>query len=303
MEWIASMPGPTFLGLYAVVIVITLIGAWLVIRSDPDDGLEPLVPAYPDPYEVAYLRGGEPEVGRLAVIDLTDSGYLRESKVKGRGGKSRLKASSKKPDSRVPPALRAVVSLFDAHNEPLEKMLRLPEFRKAAAAIAEPFAARYDRQFLVLESRRWAVRAFGLLAIAGLGGYKLYVALEKGRTNVLFLCFMALIAVTTLWSVTKPRLNAAGRAFLKKVQTAYRDLKTKPKIDVRPLQHADLLLVVGLFGAPILLGGPDIRYAEMLGRSAMRDSGMTGGSCSSCGSSDGGGDGGCGGGCGGCGGD
>ena len=304
MEWIASMPGPTFLGFYAAVIAVTLLGCWIAIRSSPDDGPPPLVPAHPDPYEAAYLRGGEPEVGRLAVIDLTDSGYLHESKVKGRSGRSRLKRSAQKSNLRLSPALNRVLALFESRNEPLDKVLSLQEFREAVTEISRPFAARYDAQFVVAESRRWAVRAVGLLAIGGLGAYKLIVALQKGRTNVLFLCIFALIALPVLWRVTRPRLNAAGQALLKKVQSAYSELKTKSKIDARPLEHADLMLAVALFGAPVLLGGPDVHFARMLGPSAMRDSGLTGGSCSSCSSSGGGsGDSGCGGGCGGCGGE
>ena len=33
----------------------------------------------------------------------------------------------------------------------------------------------------------WPVRVFGAVVIVGLGGYKLFVALSKGRYNVLFL--------------------------------------------------------------------------------------------------------------------
>lgn len=304
MEWIASMPGPLFLAFYALVTTVTLLGCWLAVRTAPETEPAPLVPANPDPYEIAYLRGGEPEVGRLAIIDLARRGLLHESAGKGLLGKTRLRpAADQNADRHLPSAPSRVLSLFRSHDEPVEKMQKLPAFREAVRAIAEPFAMRYAEPFLVSPSRRMAVRALGWAVILGLGGYKLVVALQRGHTNVLFLIMMALVALPILSASTKSRLNGRGKVFLKKIQSAYSELKTKPKIAGAPLAHSDLLLAVGLFGAPVLLGGADVHYAEMLGRQAMRDSGVTGGSCSSCSSSSSGDGGGCGGGCGGCGGD
>lgn len=303
MEWIASMPGPWFLALYAAVMLVTIAGCWAAVRQPPDDGPGPLAPSTPNPYEIAYLRGGEDEIARLAVIDLADRGLLREQKGKGWNGKTRVKVVEAGAAERPPANLRPVLDLFRTQLDPLEKILRRAEMRAAVKSIADPIAVRYRDYFLVKPDRRIAVRLIGLAAILGLGGFKLADALAEGRTNVGFLCVFALAAVVSLWAATSSRLNAAGREFLRKTQQAYGDLKTKPKIDARPLQHADLMLAVGLFGAPVLLGGADVHFAEMLGARAMRDSGSTGGSCSSCSSSDGGGDGGCGGGCGGCGGD
>lgn len=287
MEWIASMPGPMFLAFYASVTIVTLLGCWLALRTAPDIEPAPLVPPNPDPYEIAYLRGGEDE-----------------SAGKGLLGKTRLRpAADDKADKGLPSAAHQVLRVFRSHDEPVERMQRLPAFRDAVRSIAEPFASRYAEPFLVPETRRATVRGIGWMIILGLGGYKLVVALQRGHTNVLFLCMMALIALPVLWGATKSRLNSRGKEFLNKIQNAYGDLKTKPKTHGGPLEHGDLMLAVGLFGAPVLMGGADVHYAELLGRQAMRDSGSTGGSYSSCSSSSGSDGGGCGGGCGGCGGD
>src|SRR5687767_12547872 len=84
MEWlahnpIADMRGPDFLRLYAAVIVFTLLGcAWLFRLRDPTRLMSaPSVPPELDPYEVAYLRGGENEVIRLVILDLIQRGYLQ----------------------------------------------------------------------------------------------------------------------------------------------------------------------------------------------------------------------------------
>ena len=84
MNWlmqnaIATMAGPQFLLLFAVVAAVTLLASWWWMRqSDPTANLPALpVPTSPDPYEIAYLRGGENEVLRLALFRLIQGGCLR----------------------------------------------------------------------------------------------------------------------------------------------------------------------------------------------------------------------------------
>ena len=76
---IADMYGPYFLLFYGVVIAVTLgIAWWMVRRYDPTADLPPpQVPYKPDPYEIAYLRGGVNEVVRAAIVSLTQRGYVR----------------------------------------------------------------------------------------------------------------------------------------------------------------------------------------------------------------------------------
>ena len=80
MATIANMYGPDFLWLYAGVIVCALgvlLGAALLPRRRLRASTAG-VSLNPDPYEIAYLRGGELEVGRLALIDLIEEGWLQE---------------------------------------------------------------------------------------------------------------------------------------------------------------------------------------------------------------------------------
>jgi hypothetical protein len=83
MDWlmhhpIADMYGPHFLLFYGGVIVLTLVVCWWRLhQSDPTALLPPLqVPSDPDPYEIAYLRGGEHEVTRVVIFNLIQQGYL-----------------------------------------------------------------------------------------------------------------------------------------------------------------------------------------------------------------------------------
>src|SRR5262245_11445437 len=82
MDWatnnmIADLHGPGFLLFYACVIVVTLVVCrWQSQQPMNPGGRPPQIPSNPDPYEIAYLRGGPAEVVRLAVFMLMERGYL-----------------------------------------------------------------------------------------------------------------------------------------------------------------------------------------------------------------------------------
>ena len=52
------------------------------------------------------------------------------------------------------------------------------------------------------EPTGWWIKAVGALVIAGLGGYKLVVALAKGRHNVLFLILMGIGSLCILLAMS-----------------------------------------------------------------------------------------------------
>ncbi len=74
---IAHMYGPHFLVLYASVIAITLGWCAIILRDVTVNLPAPLVPTQPDPYEIAYLRGGATQVLHLISFDLIQRGYLK----------------------------------------------------------------------------------------------------------------------------------------------------------------------------------------------------------------------------------
>jgi uncharacterized protein (TIGR04222 family) len=84
MDWllhnlIADMPGPVFLFVYGLVIVLTLAVCWSwLCQSNPTASLPaPRVPSTPDRYEIAYFRGGENEVLRVVLFRLLQQGALQ----------------------------------------------------------------------------------------------------------------------------------------------------------------------------------------------------------------------------------
>ena len=76
MEWrtdnfIADMYGPSFLIFYGAVIAATIAASWWMMRQrDSTTGIPPPdVPSEPDPYEIAYLRGGKSQWGATVACD------------------------------------------------------------------------------------------------------------------------------------------------------------------------------------------------------------------------------------------
>ena len=58
------------------------------------------IPTKPDPYEIAFLRGGENEVTRLLAFDLINRGYLRvaeKGKPTGKGTDTVIEADPGHP--------------------------------------------------------------------------------------------------------------------------------------------------------------------------------------------------------------
>ncbi len=56
----------------------------------------------------------------------------------------------------------------------------------------------------------WPVRLAGAAVIVGLGGYKLAVALAKGRHNVGFLIMMGLVALCILFAIRPTAFSGKG---------------------------------------------------------------------------------------------
>jgi uncharacterized protein (TIGR04222 family) len=312
MDWvtdnpIANLRGPAFLLFYALFIAATLfVGRRALRQRDPSAALpKPPVPAQPDPYEIAYLRGGENEVARTVVFNLLQRGYLQSTPGAVHTGKDKspewLERAPKAPDRR--------------HLSPIERCvwdeLAIPSsgegiFRGGLPARIKSQCAEYERRLRdeqLLSSPSlvpvaWQIGLLGLLAIAGLGGYKLLVALSRGRENVFFLFVFGIVGIIALaLALRVPRLSARGRAYLKELQLAY--TATRQRIERLGRSGADPLLplLVGLFGVGVLAGTP-FDYYHLMFRKSESSGGSCGGGCGSCGSSSDGG----GGGCGGCGG-
>lgn len=342
MDWlwqnpVAEMYGPPFLLFYAGVSAATVVACRFAVRRLDWTGRmpPPPVPAAPDPYEIAYMRGGENEVTRAGVFALIKRGLLDFS----RDGTKFLvqRTAAAPPREHLSKIERCVYDWFDRPRDSREVFQRggLADKLKGLCAGYEQ-ALRRDHMLTPpdVASRVALARLSGVAVIAGLGAYKLAAALAHGRTNVGFLVVMGVVAVLVLFAATRaPRISRRGREHLERLRIAFDRLKdggVNSNTSGRTADYADAtrellrkdgeapavaravdptLVALGVFGVAALASTDYQDYKAAFGR-ASADTGGGGSSCgSSCGSSDsssgGGGDGGgggCGGGCGGCGG-
>src|SRR5262245_31992018 len=69
-----SLPGPEFLFFYFCFSLVVIVAAF-ILRRMAESGPAPKIDLA-DPYLIAYLRGGEDEALRVALISLVDRGIL-----------------------------------------------------------------------------------------------------------------------------------------------------------------------------------------------------------------------------------
>lgn len=314
---IANMSGPHFLVFYSLIIAVILFANYRSVNHDSTAKLPlPLIPHQPDPYEIAYLRGGEYELARLVVVNLIHKGYLQvtDNEIRGVDNQSDLYDLS---------SLERQVFHYFLSPKPINNV-----FNSSFLSQITRHCSVYERQLinnqLLLpetdkEIIRW-MRKYGTLIILGLGLYKLLVALLKGYTNVWFLIIMGITSLIILISISHPpRLSKKGRAYLNSIQETFAQLKRKI-FNITPDEaEFNSLLPIAIFGTGVLAGTAYAGLNQMSPKpltqagKASNNSGSScgGGGCaganscssssscssgSSCGSSCGGG------GCGGCGG-
>lgn len=321
MDWlmhnpVADMYGPYFLIVYGSVIVVILATCrWWVRQSDPTRQLGPPdLPKDVDPYEVAYLRGGKNEVTRLAVFDLMQQGYLEivDAKTLGIATQKRISQKEGHPDvGCLTPIGKVVCKWFSAPRLPGEVFQRsgLPDE-------VNLLCQDYEKRIVQQSFRRpdevvraaWQVGLAAAAIIAGLGAYKLAVALAKGKHNVGFLILIGIAGLVLTAIFCKPSgLSYRGRMYLKRLKETFAGLKTQAApASAGPAPM--LLLGVGIFGLTMLsrTSYADCYSMFSTGSGSSDYSGGCGGAGGGCGGGGGGG-GGCGGGgggggCGGCGG-
>ena len=320
---IADMRGPDFLALYFVVTAVTIVLARIASRlGDHADPTPPPIPRNPDPYEIAYLRGGAREVTHVAIVELIQRGFLEVWNPSGiPDSSSSIRAAEKHPDTRHLNPLERIAFDFFARPRSGKEIFTiggLPHELERHCA---------DRRDTLLEqgllltpaglTRASLAWTAGAAVIVGLGGYKLSVALSKGKHNVGGLLVIGVIGLIALSvAVIRPRITRRGRNYLEQLRRAFdklckAQLKAAPTTAAaQPAYDPSLALVTGIFGAIMLASTARSDYYEMQKRvqAASASAGgcnsiFAGSSCSSsgCGGASCGGGGCGGGGCGGCG--
>lgn len=319
------MYGPYFLIFFGFVIFFAVIALALVkSQFDKTDRFAaPSIPPNLDPFEVAYLRGGENEMARAVIFSLLHKGLVE---IEGTGSNSIVKRVENPERKARLSEIEETALNWMRFPLPPKDMFNSRGLPSKLENYSQTYQSNLERrQFLVDEQARnsfkpvkWSV----FLLIFLLGAYKTFAAIVHGQYNIILLIIFTIGGLVIANQVSKlPRITKLGKIYLERLQTAFETLKytsQKPYLAANQTNLSPqttfgavdpLLLSVGVFGGGILAGTVFDNYNQAFHRSQMSSAG--GGSCGSAGcgscssgggSSDGGGGDGGGGGCGGCGG-
>jgi uncharacterized protein (TIGR04222 family) len=284
-----NLDGPTFL-FFFVPFAAALIFGVVVLRRALEGGEVPKLKSIA-PYVLAYLRGGEDEAVRVAVVSLVDRGL-----VKADG--SKIARSESADPQQVRREIEKLV--LERCVTPVEAISLFGD-RAAADACAEYRDELTAAGLLPDEgalSRRRILMAVFLVLFLGTAITKMVIGVQSGRPITFLVVLTVIGSVILAAAATGPRRTRRGDLFLADMQSFFGGLKERAA-EIKPGgADADLVLLAGAFGLAAL---PAANFAYTRQLYPKVSSGSTCGSAcgSSCGSSCGGG---CGGGCGGCGG-
>ncbi len=290
MDWllhnfIADMPGSSFLGVYAGVAVLVLAACYFAIRrSDPTKLMEPPeVPSKVDSYEIAYLRGGANEVIRVVAYALRQRGFIEVITQTKRflftTTTTKLGQRKDHPDeqltdleARIFDSVRqpkVVSDVFDTQRKLGNSEIPLKHDVKRLCA---PYKARLLADSLLLpaptiaEKRRvWFLGAAPLVALAA---YKIVLDWNTVLSIIVLLLWVTFVATGIqglIFFFADHKISARGKAYIAWLQLAYGSLGAGARAVVgtdRPLEHA-AILAVGVSGLAVLKGTPDTAFAEL----------------------------------------
>lgn len=292
---IGKMYGPFFLLFYFLVAVGVIVICKVKlskIGSENTQGL-PKIPKNPDPYEMAYLRGSENEVLRLAIFSLVQKGFLKVLE------KHIIYQKIENANTLELNSIETVVYNYFKTAKKISETFKseIKDQIKKHCIDFEDFVTKNNLTYN-LEQKVQHNKIFysGLSVILTLGIYKLAAAFYYGKHNVAFLIIEILVVTLThIFLSGRKNLNKRGKEYLEKIGLIFDRLK---RAKTSSTNDQDLLMLTSIFGFSVLAGTPYEDHKNIFFQSST--TGDSSGGCGSSGGGDGGGS--CGGGCGGCGG-
>jgi len=286
-----DLRGPEFLLFYIVLSVLVIVGV-VIIRRKSESIITPRIDLS-DPMLIAFLRGGHTETMRVAAVSLIDRGLLVCS------GTRLQTATNARAESVRRPVEKALLEKFASGGEAASM------FQDSRLKLTcDQYEATLKRVRLLPDETiiqiRTIVFACALTILGGVALVKLLIAFARGRTNVMFLIILGIVAIVIVAKLSFPRLTQGGKAMLEDIKNLYSGLRDRASFLQPGGTTIEPMMLAAVFGVGAL-AGEGFAYTKTLFPRAQQSStsATCGNSCgSSCGSSCGGG---CGGGCGGCG--
>lgn len=236
MSWllhnpVASMPGPIFLFFYTVVIVL----AWFFIRKRQrqlveNEHFEALpLPPNPDPYAIAYLRGGEKAVADLALLRLLQDGALKVID-------KQIKQNTAYVDNPMEPLTTLERKVYEhfaqSSTSTLDTLVKNDCLQYQKSAIKHGLLFE-DSHLLFKQRRAESLIRRSKYAILALGLYKLLAALINGHQNIIFLVILILgvllgFSLSLRGFYNEQRLTAKGKDLLDRFSRSLPPAKDNP---------------------------------------------------------------------------
>ena len=290
MNPITSLPAAEFLLLYGMLIaLIVALAAAYLWAGDPTRYLIPQVQGRIDPYEVAYLRGGQNELARVVMVSLVERGLLECGSAKGLlssvlGSTKYITQTTKRPGPGSLSTLEQEVYGWFADRRSVGEVFS-DELPARLGSFCLPLEERLQQQQLLQgddEAPRWHVIAPGILVISAIALARIVVALQRGRPFG-FLIAMCVVGVVVLLLASKRRLTALGRAYLAQLRSHLRPEAGGPE----GMDYAFAAAVAGtaaLANTPLADLGTEFKKGEQEATAACGgDGGDGGGGCGGCG--------------------
>ncbi|MCX6925018.1 MAG: TIGR04222 domain-containing membrane protein, partial [Verrucomicrobia bacterium] len=205
-----DLKGPEFLAFFACWAAVLVIG--LVVLRRRGEAEEPSAEYLPqDPYEIAYLRGGKNHLLQTALVALVDRGLLE---VKG----LKLKTAEPGAVDRAQRLLdKAILTRFLWETE-ASALFKEESIVAQAEAIGEKLRGMRLLPDAGQKGARMMLFAGALALLWLVAGVKLYVALSRGRHNILFLIGLSIVFAIVFYKVANPFRTAAGQKVMKRIR-------------------------------------------------------------------------------------
>lgn len=289
-----DMHGPQFLVFYIVIGIITLLFIRHRMAQQESDWRMPKL-NLTDPYEIAFLRGGENEALRVAALSLIDRGLLE---VSGDNFKTKNQTSI---NSVRRPIEKAILKKYMIAGHGY-KMFNDTNLKAACFE----YRGSLERNQLIASENVYQTRRpllfLGLLILGGLAGAKIFVAIQRGRHNILFLVILAVVFLFYLFKSYKKERTGLGDRVLTDLKSLFKGLKDRGNSIKAGGETNEAALLAAVFGVASLSSVSFPYINKLFPKAKTNSSCSTNYSCGSSGGSSCGG-GGCGSSCGGCGGD
>src|SRR5215831_13834622 len=226
-----DLPGPSFLKFYALFALAVIVAVYFTRRLY-ESGPTPQIDAT-DPYLFACLRDGPKEVVRVVTLGLVDRGQLEMSDRNVKWG----------PQARIDPQRPRIEQAVMRYFEPAADVSSIMEDRSVLSVAAADYEEKQRRHQLVPEQTMQHRRRV-LMGLA--------VALSAGRSNVLFLIVMTVLALYLAWRSLNPYRTPAGNEFLASIRSMFAGLRRRRSSLRAGSGSREVLWLTALFGVASL---------------------------------------------------